>query len=59
MLPHSTHLFSHRSIPVNEGKSDVDGEVKRLILGYMNGIQAIYMLPSLGRLTPRHSSREN
>ena len=31
------------------GKTDVDGEVKRLVLGYMNGIQAIYMLPSLGR----------
>jgi hypothetical protein len=38
----------------NSGKSDVDGEVKRLILGYMNGIQAIYMLPSLGRLIPLH-----
>jgi hypothetical protein len=37
----------------------VDGEVKRLILGYMNGIQAIYMLPSLGRLKPRPSSIEN
>jgi hypothetical protein len=37
----------------------VDGEVKRLILGYMNGIQAIYLLPSLGRLKPRPSSIEN
>jgi hypothetical protein len=31
----------------------VDGEVKRLVLGYMNGIQAIYLLPSLGRLMLR------
>ena len=29
------------------GKSDVDVEVKRLVLSYMNGIQAIYLLPSL------------
>jgi len=29
------------------GKADPDTEVKRLVLSYMNGIQAIYLLPSL------------
>merc|ERR1719244_2328850 len=29
------------------GKPDVDTEVKRLLLSYMNGIQAVYILPSL------------
>ena len=29
------------------GKPDPDTEVKRLVLSYMNGIQAIYLLPSL------------
>ena len=32
---------------LGSGKSDVDVEVKRLVLSYMNGIQAIYLLPSL------------
>ena len=36
--------FCKWSVP---GKSDVDTEVKRLVLSYMNGIQAIYLLPSL------------
>ena len=30
-----------------KGKSDLDTEVKRLVLSYMNGIQAIYLLQSL------------
>jgi hypothetical protein len=29
------------------GKSDVRTEVRRLLLSYMNGIQAVYILPSL------------
>ena len=29
------------------GKSNVDTEVRRLLLSYMNGIQAVYILPSL------------
>ena len=29
------------------GKSDVDSELRRLVLSYMNGIQAVYLLPSL------------
>ena len=29
------------------GKPDPDTEVRRLLLSYMNGIQAIYLLPSL------------
>merc|ERR1740128_568415 len=29
------------------GKPNVDTEVRRLLLSYMNGIQAVYILPSL------------
>ena len=31
------------------GVTDYDKEIRRLVLGYMNGIQALYMLPSLGQ----------
>ena len=31
----------------NLGQSNYDSSIRELVLGYMNGIQALYLLPSL------------
>ena len=43
----STTMFRFAGYFSVIGKPDVDTEVRRLLLSYMNGIQAVYLLPSL------------
>ena len=41
-------MFSFRFSKYFLQIGQTDAQVKRLLMGYLNGIQAVYMLPSLG-----------